>query len=223
MAYNYLKKKPKSSGKSSGGPTRVFVRQAPDETVHVAPGAMYLIGGSGILLGFAANGWQVVTTFTAFWMMFNPPNTPVDVQKQPAIFCICGLISVSFQFALAMLTFRLDTTWKKHRIAGSSPVGNAGNAQAVKSTAIEMIQHVSLVMVWGGLGFVADTIGDFTFIGAYTARLDPTTQTFIIFMYAVSLYALSTIAFVRSIEYMWAGFAASRNLREQGQSQKDGE
>src|SRR6266487_3069754 len=111
---NYLHKKHGgasggSNGQSSSGPTRVFVRQMPDQTVHTPPGAMYIIGGLGVLLGFGANIWQMITTFTAFWTMFNPKGTPVDPGKQPAIFMICGLIAVSFQFALIMLVFRLDT------------------------------------------------------------------------------------------------------------------
>ena len=222
---NYLHKKHGgasggSNGRSSSGPTRVFVRQMPDQTVHTPPGAMYIIGGLGVLLGFGANIWQMITTFTAFWTMFNPKGTPVDPGKQPAIFMICGLIAVSFQFALIMLVFRLDTTWKKHRVTGGAP-GVKGTAQAMRSTAIEVVQHVNLVVIWGGLGFVVDTIGDYTFIAVYTATLDPVTSTFIIFCYAVGLYALSTIAFVRSIEYLWAGFAAADNLkREHADSQR---
>jgi hypothetical protein len=147
--------------------------------------------------------------------MFNPRGTPVDPGKQPAIFMICGLIAVSFQFALIMLVFRLDTTWKKHKVTGNTSI-----KEAARSTAIELVQHVNLVMVWGALGFVVDTIGDYTFIAIYTALLDPVTSTFIIFCYAVGLYALSTIAFVRSIEYLWAGFAASDNLKREHMQQQ---
>ena len=143
----------------------------------------------------------------AFWTMFNPAGTPVNPGKQPVVFMICGLIALSFQFALMMLVFRLDTTWKKHRVTGTIPAVKR-TAQQFKSTAVEIVQHVNLVMVWGGLGFVVDTIGDYTFISVYTAQLDPLTSSFIIFCYAVGLYALSTIAFVRSIEYLWAGFVA---------------
>ncbi len=222
MAYNYLKKKSTSSGGGSTGSNgagpkqreRVFVRQAPDETVHTAPGAMYVIGGIGTFSGFAANIWQMVTTFTAFWFIFNPIGTPIDAQRQPVIFCICALIAFSFQFALTMLTWRLDTTWKKHnmRVAAGGSSGGADKAQAMRNTAVEMIQHVNLVLIWGALGFVVDTIGDYTFIQSYTMHLDPGTQVFVIFIYAVALYALSTIAFVRSIEYITAGFAAAHNL-----------
>lgn len=213
MAYNYLnKKKPSSSNNSAGQKSRVYVRQMPDETVHTAPGAMYIIGGIGTFSGFAANIWQMVTTFTAFWFIFNPVGTAIDMQKQPVIFCICALIAFSFQFALTMLTWRLDTTWKKQNMRVAVGSGGADKVQAMRNTAVEMIQHVNLVLIWGALGFIVDTIGDYTFIQSYTAHLDSATQVFVIFIYAVALYALSTIAFVRSIEYITAGFAAAHNL-----------
>ncbi|MBV8822760.1 MAG: hypothetical protein JO123_08220 [Ktedonobacteraceae bacterium] len=215
---NYLHKK----GQQQHGPntTRVFVRQMPDTTIHHPPGAMFFIGGLGILAGLAANVWQFITTFTAFWTMFNPRGTVIDPGKQPVLFVICGMMAFSFQFALMMLVFRLDTTWKKHHVTGQT-AGIKEQAQAkvqqFKSTTVEIVQHVNLVVIWGALGFVVDTIGDYTFIAIYTTTLDPPTSTFIIFCYAVALYALSTVAFVRSIEYVWAGFAASDNLREQRQ------
>ena len=216
--YNYLNR-----NQQSGGPGHtkghLFARQFPDQTVHQPPGAMFILGGLGILFGFGANIWQLITTFTAFWTMFNPAGTPVNPGKQPVVFMICGLIALSFQFALMMLVFRLDTTWKKHRVTGTMPAVKR-TAQQFKSTAVEIVQHVNLVMVWGGLGFVVDTIGDYTFIAVYTAQLDPLTSSFIIFCYAVGLYALSTIAFVRSIEYLWAGFAAADNLKQQHKQQQ---
>lgn len=219
--FNYLHNKGKQS-RQHGPLKQKLARSLPDQTVHHPPGAMFLLGGLGILFGFGANLWQMVTTFTAFWSMFNPKGTPVDPGKQPAVFAICGLIALSFQFALMMLTFRLDTTWKKYKVVGQpaeKSIKSVAQAKAnqVKATAVEVVQHVNLVMVWGGLGFVVDTIGDYTFIAIYTVSLDFLTSTFIIFCYAVGLYALSTIAFVRSIEYLWAGFAAADNLKQQNQ------
>jgi hypothetical protein len=220
---NYLK-----NGQPGASKTRVLVRNLPDQTIHHPPGAMFTIGVLGVLAGIGTNVWQMITTFTAFWTMFNPKGSAVDPGKQPVVFIICGLIAVSFQFALMMLVFRLDTTWKKHKVTGQG----SGHAQAqgnklvqqFKSTAVEVVQHVSLVTIWGALGFVVDTIGDYTFISVYTGNLDLPTAAFIIFCYAVGLYALSTVGFVRSIEYIWAGFAAKDNLKEQrrdhqGQSQ----
>jgi hypothetical protein len=218
--YNYLNhhNTKQHNGRPGQGTGRLFARQIPDQTIHHPPGAMFVLGGLGILFGFGANLWQMMTTFTAFWTMFNPANTPVTPGKQPVVFLICGLIALSFQFALMMLVFRLDTTWKKHRVTGSAPAATR-TAQQLKSTAVEIVQHVNLVVVWGSLGFVVDTIGDYTFIAVYTAQLDPLTSSFIIFCYAVGLYALSTIAFVRSIEYLWAGFAAADNLKQQHKQQ----
>ena len=83
QAFNYLKKKKSTtqaggSGQSSGGGSRVFTRQLPDDTMHHPPGAMLAIGFLGILLGLAANGWQLLTTYTAFWDMFNPNGKPIN-------------------------------------------------------------------------------------------------------------------------------------------------
>ncbi len=189
------------------GNKKNFTRVLPDETVHQAPGAMCIIGWLGVLLGFCGNIWQMITTFTAFWDMFNPKGTPVDPGKQPVVFMICGLIAVSFQFALIMLVFKIDSSWKKNKVAGGATTG-------AKSTAIEIVQHITLATAWGGLGFIVDTIGDYTFITIYIpGALDGATAAFIIFCYVVGLYALSTVAFVRSIEYLWAGFAAADNLK----------
>jgi hypothetical protein len=217
---NYLKKK--NSHKPDPKKTHVrFGHQLPDSTVHNPPGAMFFIGGLGILAGIAANIWQFITTFTAFWQMFNPKGTPVDTGKQPVLFVICGMMAFSFQFALMMLVFRLDATWKKHQVTGQVNVQQYSQAKRAqfKSTAIEIVQHVNLVLLWGGLGFVVDTIGDYSFITTYTTALDPATSVFIIFCYAIALYALSTVAFVRSIEYLWAGFAAADHLKQQNQMQ----
>jgi hypothetical protein len=219
---NYLHKRAPQGGQHAK--SRVAVRSLPDPTIHQPPGAMFAIGGLGILAGGATNLWQMVTTFTAFWSLFNPAGTPVTLAKQPVVFIICALIAFSFQFALIMLVFRIDTVWKKYRVNGQAQGSLKGHAQArlaqAKSTAVEIVQHVNLVMVWGALGFVIDTIGDYTFIGLYTAALPLVTATFIIFCYAVALYALSTVAFARSIEYVWAGFAATDNLREQRMRQQ---
>ena len=219
---NYLNRKPSQNGQSGQATTTKahvkLVRQMPDQTIHNPPGVMFTIGGIGVLAGFAANCWQCVTTFAAFWSMFHPKGVIRDHGIETVLFVVCGMMAFSFQFALIMFVFRLDTTWKKHKITGNTPslkgYGEA-KAQQFKATAIELTQHVNLVMIWGGLGFVVDTIGDFTFIALYTIGVDPATSSFIIFCYAVALYALSTIAFVRSWEYIWAGFATSDNLKEQ--------
>ncbi len=216
--YNYTKRTAHSTGSTnSSGPTTTAhgvgvskSPQMPDRTIHHPPIAMYVIGGGGVLLGIATNFFQMFTTFIAFWGILNPNGTPVDLGKQPMDFAICAFIALSFQFSLIVLTFRIDTTWKRKN--ASTATGSSGNA--IKSTAIEIVQHVNLVTIWGLLGFVVDTIGDYTFVSTYTAKLDPYNAIFIVFLYAVALYSLSTIAFVRSIEFLWAGFRAADNIRK---------
>ena len=144
----------------------------------------------------------MITTFVAFWSMFNPKGRPVDFQRQPVLIAICALIAFSFQLALAFLVFRLDKAWKKNKAASDS------SGKAAKDAAIEIVQQVDLVLIWSLLGFVVDTVGDYTFISLYTGGVDALTSIFLIFVYAVALYALSTIGFVRSLEYLWSGFAA---------------
>jgi hypothetical protein len=184
-------------------------RRLPDNTVHNPPGAMLTIGWIGVAAGVLANLWQMLTTILAFLLLFRAPL------QWDMTLGICALIAFSFQFALIMLVFRIDSTWKKHKVNGTGSKKQQGTAKALRATAVEIVQQVSLVLIWGALAFVVDTIGDYTFIGSKTASLDETTAAFIIFMYAVALYALSTIAFVRSIEYLWAGYAAADNLKRE--------
>jgi hypothetical protein len=219
---NYLNKKQRATGQDTTRPHVKVVRQLPDQTIHNPPGVMFTIGAIGILAGFAGNCWQCVTTFTAYWTMFHPKGVIRDHGIETALFVICGMMAFSFQFALIMFVFRLDSTWKKHKVSGHAPgLKEYGQAKATqfRATAIEVVQHVNLVLIWGALGFIIDTIGDFTFIGIYTQGVDPATSVFIIFCYAVALYALSTIAFVRSWEYIWAGFATSDNLKAERERQ----
>ena len=195
------------------GQNSKVTRRLPDNTVHNPPGAMLTIGWIGVIAGFGSNVWQMLTTVFAFLLMFSAGRS-MAINPGDVIFWVCALIAFSFQFALIMLVFRIDTTWKKHKVSGSgSSKKHHGAGEAFRATAVEVVQQVSLVLIWGALAFIIDTIGDYTFIGSKTDRLDATTAVFIIFCYAVALYALSTIAFVRSIEYLWAGYAAADNLK----------
>lgn len=189
-------------------------RRLPDNTVHNPPGAMLTIGWVGVAAGLGANLWQMLTTIFAFLLMFTAGRSSA-INLSDVLFWISALIAFSFQFALIMLVFRIDTTWKKHKVNGTGAKKQQNVGKALRATAVEVVQQVSLVLVWGALAFVIDTIGDYTFIGSKTATLDETTAAFIIFCYAVALYALSTIAFVRSIEYLWAGYAAADNLKRE--------
>ena len=74
--------------------------------------------------------------------------------------------------------------------------------QGLAGATVQIVQQTDLVTIISVLALIVDTVGDFTFISLYTSSI------FLIFAYAVTLYALSTLGFVRSIEYLWAGFAA---------------
>jgi hypothetical protein len=177
-------------------------QHAPDETIYVPPLSMFLLGFGGMLVAICATIWQVFTSFTAFFTMFEEGHNfqamkPVDrLGAQPLISVVCVLIAVSFQFAILFLVFRIEREWKDSKAKTSSGV------DAAKNTAVEVVQHVPLVLVWGVLGFIADTVGDYTFLNLYTNNW------FLLFMYGCALYASSTIMFARSIEYLWAGFVA---------------
>jgi hypothetical protein len=174
----------------------------PDDTIFVPPISMFLLGGGGILVALGANIWQVFTSFSAFFTMFTQGSNyqamkAIDkVGAQPLISIICALIAISFQFAILFLVFRIERDWK------NSKAKKQNGIDAAKSTAVEIVQHVPLVLFWGVLGFIADTVGDYTFLNIYTDNW------FLLFMYGCALYASSTIMFARSIEYLWAGFVA---------------
>lgn len=194
----------------------------PDDTIFVPPISMFLLGGGGILVALGANVWQVFTSFTAFFTMFAQGSNyqamkAIDrVGAQPLISIICALIAISFQFAILFLVFRIERDWKNSKAKYQSGV------DAAKSTAVEVVQHVPLVLFWGVLGFIADTVGDYTFLNIYTDNW------FLLFMYGCALYASSTIMFARSIEYLWAGFvtlerwkAFKANLYQRAKNQKE--
>ncbi|HEY7415058.1 MAG TPA: hypothetical protein VH593_07685 [Ktedonobacteraceae bacterium] len=197
----------KNGGSSSTSSSARSRMQAPDQTTHQAPGCLITLGALVILVGTAGLCWQVFTTFSALWALLNPPGVPINYQAQPVIFIMCALISVSFEFALLMLVWRIDTAWKKRNAA--TPGDKEGR---FKSLAVEVVQHVDLMMVWGALGFIVDTVGDFLFVSLYAAHAGATYEILFIFLYVVSLYAVTTIGYVRAWEYVWAGLAVSRNI-----------
>jgi len=188
--------------KHGGGDNTAQGQSLPDDTIYVPPISMFLLGGGGILVALGANIWQLFTSFTAFFNMFTQGSNYQAMKAidragaQPLISIICALIAISFQFAILFLVFRIERDWK------NSKAKKQNGVDAAKSTAIEIVQHVPLVLFWGVLGFIADTVGDYTFLNIYTDNW------FLLFMYGCALYASSTIMFARSIEYLWAGFVA---------------
>jgi hypothetical protein len=213
--YNFTGKGGGSGTSNAGGSGRQRA-QAPDQTTHQAPGCLILLGVIVILVGTAGLIWQIFTTFSALWELLNPPGVPINYQAQPVIFIMCALIAVSFEFALLMLVWRIDTQWKKH----NSVTPDGKKEQRMKALAVEVVQHVDLMMIWGFLGFVVDTVGDYLFVAQYAARAGATYEVLFIFLYVVSLYAMTTIGYVRAWEYVWAGMAASRNIMQDASSHK---
>lgn len=186
--------------------TRILKQAMPDETLHQPPAAMAALGWIGVLAGIGGNFWQMYTTISAIWQMFTGNTTP-NTDFLNVTFDICFLIAFSFQFALLFLVFRLNTRWKKQQAGGAKGKGKKGAASGYVKATVEVVQQLGLFAIWVGLAFVIDTLGDFTFIAARTLHADPATAAFLVFLYAVALYALSTISFARAWEYLWAASA----------------
>jgi hypothetical protein len=194
--------------------TRLLSRGLPDETVHQPPSAMAVIGAIGVLAGVLGNLWQMGTTIDGVFQMFtNGRHAFIDFGSiftnfGTVIYDICFLIAFSFQSALIYLVFRIDTKWKRQQTGGTGKKKRLGQ-QGYANAAVEVVQQIGLFAIWVGLAFVIDTLGDYMFISSRIApNVDGVTATFLIFLYAVALYALSTIAFVRAWEYLWASSKA---------------
>lgn len=201
--------------------TRLLAAGLPDRTVHHVPGVMALLGGLGVVAGIAANGWQMFTTMTALYQMFTGKAAlPFDLSN--ITFDICVFIAFSFQLALLFLVFRIDTRWKRQQTGTSSAKKKRGRgtASGYGFAAIEVVQHLGLFGVWVGLAFIVDTLGDYSFIVARTTYADLISAAFLIFLYAVALYALSTLAFVRSIEYLWAAAAVQEQWEDRREERR---
>jgi hypothetical protein len=193
-----------------------FKRSMPDQTIHHPAGFMFFLGGMGVFFGAATNIWQMFTTFSAMWDIMNPQGSRVDQRNQPMKFAIAAIIAVGSQLGLMMLTFKIDTRWKHNMTGATSTKSEAAKGYA--ATAIEVVQHVDLISAWGLLSFVIDTIGDFVFVSGILQGIGAIPQIFITALYAIFLYSLSTIAFARSVEYIWSGLAATAKYVAQQQN-----
>lgn len=203
--------------KSNNDPKKTRLLAMPDETVHQPPSAMAVIGAIGVIAGALANLWQQGTTIDGVFQMFtNGRHAFTDFGSVftsfgNVIYDICFLIAFSFQSALIYLVFRIDTKWKKQGTGlGKGKKGRAGSGVVdYGKSAVEVVQQMGLFGLWVCLAFVIDTLGDYMFISSkISPSVDAVTAAFLIFLYAVALYALSTIAFVRAWEYLWASSKA---------------
>ena len=92
----------------------------------------------------------------------------------------CLLIATCVQYFLQMLVFKIDKHWRAERADGKSKGG------AMFGAAVHIVHQTDIVTILSTMAFIVDTVGDFTFISLYTSNI------FLIFAYAVALYAFST-------------------------------
>ena len=221
--FNYLNKN-KNKNRGGGGPSsqqhKQFTRLKPDSSIHVPPIAMYLLGGLGVVFGLGANCWQWFTTFSAMMDIMTPNGTRVSNASQPLKYVVAAIIATAMQFGILLLLFKIDTRWKKNTYGMNlSPIDKM---KGYGATAIEVVQHVDVVTIYGLLSFGLDSLGDYTFIAGILQGLDFPSTLFVTFIYATSLYALSTVAFVRSVEYIGSGLAATARYLKQVNKQSGG-
>jgi hypothetical protein len=194
--------------KPKGPPPKGEGQHVPDQTLFVPPGCMIFLAFFGILLGIGANVWQCYTTVSALLSQFEVKGgiySKMSVNQQAAaqsiLLIICWLIALSFQLAILFLVFRIERGWKENKQEGK------GSGTTAKSTAIEVIQHGNLVLVWGIIALVVDAVGDMTFINLYTDSV------FILFVYGAALYGSSTIMLAAAGEYLWAYIIAINHYK----------
>src|SRR5713101_2606012 len=181
--------------------------QADSESIHHPPWFSYSLAGIGVLCGIVANLWQVFTSVIAFFNMFVQGAVYKNMDQHSQGNATAGALTVSigmaiaFQLGVMFFVFRVHKEYKEQKVK----IGD--NMQAVKSTAVQMVAHHRLLLAWSLLSFIADTVGDFTFISLLSN--DP----FILLSYTLSLYAVSTIILSASLERHWAAKIALENWR----------
>ena len=176
--------------------------------VHLPPWFVNGLAWIGIGTGIVANFWQIVTSTIAYQHMVT--INPVYVAMKPAgqagaqlpIFLFSTAVSFVFQLALAFFVFRVTQEMKNTRVE----TGLKG-LDAIKYTAVQVIDHQKALLIFTGIAFLYDTLGDYTFVTIYA------NDAFIIFTYAAALYAASTVLFSKSLETQWAAQIAYANWR----------
>ena len=181
--------------------------EADSESVHHPPWFSYGLAGIGVLCGIVANIWQVFTSVIAFFNMFVQGSVYKNMNQHSQGNATAGALTVSigmaiaFQLGVMFFVFRVHKEYKEQKVK----IGD--HMQAVKSTAVQMVAHHRLLLAWSLLSFIADTVGDFTFISLLSN--DP----FMLLGYTLSLYAVSTIILSASLERHWAAKIALENWR----------
>ena len=181
--------------------------EADSESVHHPPWFAYSLAMIGIIGGISANIWQVVTSVIAFFTLFSQGTVykSLDQHGQAAattgaLFVSIGM-AISFQLGVLFFVFRVHKEFKEQKVK----VGDG--MQAVKATAVQLVGHHRLLLAWSAISFIMDTVGDFTFITVLTDN------SFLILMYTLSLYAVSTIILSVSLERHWAAKISFQNWK----------
>jgi hypothetical protein len=179
----------------------------PSGPSHQPPGFLYALATFGVVCGVIANLWQPFTSVVAFFNMFVQGEVYRHMDPHSQGNATAGALAVSigmaiaFQLGVLFFVFRVHSEFKEQKVK----VGD--NMQAVKSTAVSMISHHRLLLGWSVISFAADTVGDFTFITLLTN--DPILSG----GYTLSLYAVSTVILLASLERQWAAKIALENWR----------
>jgi|SRR5579859_3694379 len=168
------------------------------ESVHHPPWFAFGLSWTGIITGVLANLWQITTSVIAFFTLFIAGGGYTPQKTLGALLASIGM-AVAFQLGIMFFVFRLSQEIKAQKAQGIDG--------GVKATAVAMISHHKLLMVWTFISFAACTVSDYTFVNILTS--DPT----LLFLYAASLYAASTIILSRALEKNWAAKVAYANWR----------
>jgi hypothetical protein len=176
--------------------------------VHLPPWFVNGLAWTGIGTGIVANLWQIVTSTIAYQHMVTTNSVYLSMKPggqagaQLPIFLFSTAVSFVFQLALAFFVFRVTQEMKNTKVE----TGLKG-LDAIKHTAVQVIDHQKALLIFTGIAFLYDTLGDYTFVTIYA------NDWFIIFTYAAALYAASTVIFSKSLETQWAAAVAYANWK----------
>lgn len=210
-----------------GGKTRPTLRgKEPDpafgktiRTSKQAPGFMFFMGGLGIFAWFIAGVAQVITTIVAFVRdtisndIYKHMSSAEQAQALPLIIIACIAMAILIQIFVNIAAVRLDLSWKK----GSNQAGGDGQLPLnrfakMKAAAVEVSHQPALILIFGGVFFVANGIGDYGFCYSFTDSW------IFLFFWGTILAVCGTILLPESAEYIWSGLMArgEANAHNQG-------
>ncbi len=162
----------------------------------------------GIVIGLGGNLLQIYTSDIAYQQLIRTNEVWLRMGKagqagaEPVIQLICAGVSIVFQLGLMYFMFRITQEFKN-----TKAIPGLKGMEAIKHTAVNIIDHQKVLLLWTIIAFAYDTLGDFTFINLYTD--DP----FSIFIYTAALYAASTILLSKALEKQWAASIAYANWK----------